>query len=216
MHFITPLAALSQHCEPMLLHSIRTAIYAKTVADSMSLGKDFSKQCFEGGLMHDIGKTMVPARHLLSKRQLDKTEFMAVKMHVTFGLKILHRDTPQYIKDAISMHHERYDGRGYPNAMSGNEIPLHVRLISVVDAFDAMTSNRPHQVDIGFENAIIEIINNRGSQFCPEAVDYLVQSIHQVKIARDKMRDGTCEYLRADPICYLPQFSNISLEKVAV
>jgi HD-GYP domain-containing protein (c-di-GMP phosphodiesterase class II) len=78
-----------------------------------------------------------------------------------------------------------------------------------------MTSNRSHQADISFENAVIEIINHKGSQFSPEAVDVFVKSIHQLKVARDKMRDGTCEYLKSDPICYLPQYANISLEKIA-
>lgn len=162
------LVHLRLHCEPMFEHSVRTAVYAKLISDCLNMDEAFSTKCFEGGLFHDVGKSRIPRRYLFSKQKLDRMGFEAIKMHVKFGRDIAYNGRmPSHIADAISYHHEKFDGSGYPFGLKGNEIPLSVRIIAVADAFDAMTYKRSYGKLMDVGNAIAEIDRCAGVQFCP-------------------------------------------------
>ncbi len=175
------LGMLRQHSLPMFEHSIRTGVSASIIANSLELPKTEMEKCFVGGLMHDIGKCFVPEWYLDSAKKLDYLGYETVKDHVKFGLKMLNRDPPRHIIEAVSFHHERWDGSGYPYGIKGEEIPIHVRIISVADAFDAMTSSRQYQANRTSEMALIEIMNNEGVQFCPLAVKGLMNAIAHIE-----------------------------------
>ncbi len=124
------------------------------------------------GLFHDIGKIGVPDAILTKPARLTEEEFEVVKRHPEDGARIvgrlrsLHETVP-----AILHHHERWDGTGYPHALPGNEIPTEASIVGLADAFDAMTTDRPYSDARSLDDAVAEIVRNRGTQFAPAVVD---------------------------------------------
>lgn len=118
------------------------------------------------GLMHDCGKIRVPDSILCKKGKLTDEEFGIMKTHTTEGAKLLSGFTsiPQ-IREAVLYHHERYDGRGYPEGLKGEEIPLVARILCVADSFDAMNSNRCYRDRLTKEQILEQLRSNRGTQF---------------------------------------------------
>jgi PAS domain S-box-containing protein len=125
-----------------------------------------------GFLLHDIGKIGIPDAILLKKGQLTSREIRTLEMHTTLGEHLLSRFPflSDVAHDVVAYHHERWDGSGYPWGVSGEEIPVAARIFSVVDAFDAMISNRPYRDAISAELAIDEIERCSGTQFDPVVV----------------------------------------------
>jgi response regulator RpfG family c-di-GMP phosphodiesterase len=132
-----------------------------------------------GFLLHDIGKIGVPDAVLLKPGPLDPTELERMQSHVTLGQGIL-AEIP-YLNGVASQiaaaHHERWDGSGYPNQLRGHEIPLPARIFSVVDAFDAMTNDRPYRPACSIEHALDEISKAAGTQFDPAIADAFITMI---------------------------------------
>jgi HD-GYP domain-containing protein (c-di-GMP phosphodiesterase class II) len=124
-----------------------------------------------GAIVHDIGKIGIPDRILLKPGRLDSEEFAEMRRHPEISSYILDGlDLPQIVHDMARHHHERYDGGGYPDGLAGAEIPLAARILSVADAFDAMTSDRPYRPALAVDDAAAEIRRNAGTQFCPQVV----------------------------------------------
>ena len=121
-----------------------------------------------GGLLHDVGKIGVPEDILRKPNRLSEMEFEAMKHHPQLGALIV-GGVPgmESVLDAVLYHHERWDGRGYPEGLSGEEIPLLGRILAIADAFSAMTTTRPYRKSLTWDSALEEIKANAGSQFDP-------------------------------------------------
>jgi energy-coupling factor transport system substrate-specific component len=117
-----------------------------------------------------------------------------MKTHVTHGAEILKDFTLiEHVVDGARYHHERYDGRGYPDGLKGEEIPLYGRIIGVADAFDAMTANRVYRKQMDFSYVFNEMKNGKGTQFDPQIVDILLRLIDEGKIDLNKLYSAKAE-----------------------
>ena len=158
-------------------HSLRVAEYSAMIAEEMKCFKWWHKRKAVSNLrkaaqLHDIGKIGVPDSVLNKVGRLTDEEYVQMKSHVTRGADILKDFTlVEHVEEGTRYHHERYDGRGYPDGLKGEEIPLIGRIISVADAFDAMTSNRVYRNHMDTDYVMNEMKRGRGTQFDPDALD---------------------------------------------
>ena len=128
-------------------HCVNVAFYSMLIANWLGLPGDRTREVIQAGLLHDIGKAKIPYEILNKNGKLTDQEFEHMKMHSTYGYDML-RDIPdidQRIKNAVLMHHERFDGSGYPGRLKGDSIELYARIIAVADVYDAMTQNRVYK-----------------------------------------------------------------------
>ncbi|MDR2067316.1 MAG: HD-GYP domain-containing protein [Endomicrobium sp.] len=156
-------------------HATRARRYAKLIAKAMGLEKDVVRQVEYASLMHDIGKIGISESILKKESSLTEQEKDVMKMHPIIGYNII---APIHFLSEIALlvlyHQEWYDGSGYPEGLKGEEIPLGARIIAVIDAYDAMTSDRPYRKSLGKDAAIKELINGSGTQFDPKVVNTFV------------------------------------------
>jgi diguanylate cyclase (GGDEF)-like protein/putative nucleotidyltransferase with HDIG domain len=167
-------------------HTERIMEYAELLAKRIGLPAEEVKHIRYGALLHDIGKVEVPTEVLNKTTKLDEVEWETIKMHVLWGEQMV--ESIQELRHCLPMirhHHERYDGKGYPDQLTDHEIPLSARILTIVDCFDAMTTNRPYQKAKTIPHAIEEIIKCSGTQFDPalvkpfiEVIDYLRPELH--------------------------------------
>ncbi len=134
--------------------------------------------------MHDIGKVGIPDSILLKPGRLTPEEFEIIKTHTTIGSSIIDTISASLSEDAIYLqrcreicrhHHERWDGKGYPDALAGADIPLSARILSVVDVYEALVSERCYKAPIPHVKAVEMIVEGRGTQFCPDIVDIFLE-----------------------------------------
>ena len=153
-------------------HSERVALLSRYLAQQAGLTEQQVDRIYMAGLLHDVGKIGVPEAVLRKTGKLTDEEFAEIKKHPEIGAKIL-RDIKQ-IEDIIPgvlHHHERYDGRGYPSKLAGENIPLMGRIICLADCFDAMTSSRTYRKAMPVEDALAEIRKCSGTQFDPKLAE---------------------------------------------
>ena len=167
-------------------HIKATSYYAKLIADGCLeqgvyldlIDEDFSELIFKAAPMHDLGKIAIPDNILKAPRRLTDQEFEIMKTHTVEGAKIIKHiyqniENEEYITCAANIahyHHERWDGTGYPEKLSGNDIPIEARIMAVADVFDALVSKRCYKDSYPMSKAFEEIYNNAGSQFDPKLV----------------------------------------------
>jgi putative two-component system response regulator len=153
-------------------HCSRVRTISVAIGNAIKLSHD-NIQILEGGsLLHDIGKIGISEEILNKASSLTKEEYEIIKMHPVAGERIItHIELFQPYRPIIRSHHERIDGRGYPDGLKGDEIPLDVRIVSLADAFDAMTSSRAYRAALPTEIAVEEIKLCSGTQFDPELVN---------------------------------------------
>lgn len=153
-------------------HSHRVTDYSVRIGRVAGLGAAELEMLEFSGLLHDIGKIGVRDEILTKPGALDPDEYEAIKQHVILGDRIAEPLglSPQE-RSVIRNHHERFDGRGYPDRLAGEEIPLLARIVAVADAFDAMTSTRPYRLALSSERALAELRRNAGIQFDPAIVE---------------------------------------------
>jgi len=154
-------------------HSENVANYALKIAKEMKLPKMKQEAIYLDSLIHDIGKIGIKENILTKPAKLTEEEYRSIKEHPNIGFQMIQHITPFHkngILDIVLYHHERYDGKGYPNNLKGENIPLEARIMCVTDSFDAMTSKRSYREDRGIEWAVQEIKKNRGTQFDPSVV----------------------------------------------
>ena len=133
-----------------------------------------------GGVIHDIGKVGVSDSVLLKPDRLTDEEFAEMRRHPMISSYILAElELPRIVQQMARSHHERYDGSGYPDGLAGDDIPLVARILSVADALDAMTSDRPYRDALPLDVALREIDAQAGSQFCPRVVAALRASVNR-------------------------------------
>jgi len=156
-------------------HSGRVSLYATATAEAMGLEMDHVEQIRIGAQLHDIGKIGVPDSILQKPGRLTAKEFALVQEHPVIGRRILEgvEGLTPYL-DAVELHHENWDGSGYPRGQSGEETPIDARIIHVSDAYDAMTSHRSYRRGRSHEQAVNELIRCAGTQFDPHIVKVFV------------------------------------------
>jgi putative two-component system response regulator len=153
-------------------HQSRVADIAVAIAIRMNFSLERIKYLKMAGLIHDIGKISVPAEILCKPTRLSDSEFNIMKEHPLTGYKILKEiEFPYPLAKIVFQHHERIDGSGYPNRLSGDEIFVESKILAVADVVEAMASHRPYRPSLGIDVALSEIKNQRGRMFDPEVVD---------------------------------------------
>lgn len=159
-------------------HSRRVAQYSKEIARRMGKSESEQEAIYEMGLLHDIGKIGVSEEVLNKTSRLTDEEFAHIKEHTVIGYNILHQISamPELAIGARS-HHERYDGRGYPDGLAGKDIPEQARIICLADCYDAMTSTRTYSTPKPQAAVRAEIVRCKGSQFDPEIADVMLSMI---------------------------------------
>ncbi|WP_088554321.1 HD-GYP domain-containing protein [Calderihabitans maritimus] len=157
-------------------HSRKVAHLARWVARFMKLRPEEIDNVYWAALLHDIGKIGVPESILNKTDRLTASEWYQVQQHPIIGAEILSRvPSLQAVVPSVLHHHERYDGKGYPKRLKGTEIPLGARIIAVVDAFEAMTSDRSYRKGMSNEKAIEELKRCAGTQFDPRIVEAFIK-----------------------------------------
>lgn len=156
-------------------HCSNVASLAFRLAESLGISEEFSTKIHYASLVHDIGKTIVPQGILNKPGKLTGEECGYIKMHPEHGANALGQmEQMQEIARAVRHHHERYDGHGYPDGLSGDEIPLMSRIIAICDSYDAITNDRPYRKARSHDFALAEIAACAGKQFDPELVEHFL------------------------------------------
>lgn len=164
-------------------HSSRVADYTRFIAKKMGYEGEELDRVYYVALLHDCGKIGVPDNILGKPGRLTDDEFEVIKSHTTRGCDILtHFKSLTGVEEGAHYHHERYDGKGYPEGKAGEDIPLIARMICVADSFDAMNSNRCYRKRLSKDDIIKEIEKNKGLQFDPKIADIFLELIKEGKI----------------------------------
>ncbi len=153
-------------------HSERVAKCCMNLAKKLELDERAQRRVYQAGLIHDVGKMFVPLNILTKRGKLTVAEYEEIKKHPVIGAELIEEGAG--LKDIamiVKHHHERWDGKGYPDGLNGEEIPIEARIIVVCDTYDAMTSDRPYRKALSREVALKEIEENAGKQFDPHIVE---------------------------------------------
>ncbi|HOH69661.1 MAG TPA: HD-GYP domain-containing protein [Sedimentibacter sp.] len=171
-------------------HSMRVSAYAVAIANQMGLPQGKIDLIKSAALLHDIGKIGIDKSILNKNGKLEKEEFDKIKSHPEIGATII-ADLSYLtnISDIIRHHHERNDGKGYPDGLSHDDIPLETSILTVADSFDAMTTDRPYRGALSLESALQEIKDNGGTQFNPDIVDDSIIALKKAffKLAEERV-----------------------------
>jgi len=159
-------------------HSMRVAYFSLVTGTEAGLNKEEMRELELSAIFHDIGKIATPDAVLNKPSRLSEEEFGIMKQHPEKTYEIL-MDFPHFEKIALNArsHHERFDGKGYPQALKGEEIPLLARIILIADTFDAMTSTRPYRKGLAHDVAFEELVQFSGTQFDPKLVKLFIQGM---------------------------------------
>ena len=161
-------------------HSQNVSRYAVAIARELALAEKDCEIIKYAGLLHDIGKISIPSEILLKTGPLTPDEYKILQKHPMVGvtivkdIKFLEKEIP-----IILHHHERFDGKGYPQGLMGREIPVGARIVAAADAFDAMTSGRGYKAKLAAEEATEELKQGSGSQFAPEVVEAFIRVLEK-------------------------------------
>lgn len=181
-------------------HVQRVQIYATGVARLLGCTIEESDALKAGALLHDIGKIGVPDTVLNKPGKLTPEEFDQMKLHTIIGAKILGRvEFPYPIVPIVRSHHERWDGRGYPDGLSGEEIPLTARILSVVDCFDAVREDRPYRKAMTREQAVELLMQGSGTQYDPRVVGSFVTHLPEFEAEIRALRDVPVPVFHIEP-----------------
>lgn len=149
-------------------HVWRVSQLAKALALKLGLSNDEALQVSIGGYLHDLGKVGIPDAILRKPEKLNDAEYETIKTHPIIGANLLNEHPlGNLVLDVVTHHHERIDGKGYPNKLEGDKISLNAQIIGLVDAFDALTSSRPYRKGTKIESAVSILMKDSGSHFDP-------------------------------------------------
>ncbi|MDH5654477.1 MAG: HD-GYP domain-containing protein [Spirochaetia bacterium] len=157
-------------------HNYRVTIYSVRLAEKMRFTDAQIRSVIKGAFLHDVGKLGVPDSILLKEGKLNKKEFDIMKNHVRYGLEIIQNNP--WLKDAhdvVAHHHERYDGKGYPDGLRRKQISPEARVFAVADVFDALTSERPYKNAVSPKQSIRIMQKEKGKHFDPEMLNAFIQ-----------------------------------------
>jgi diguanylate cyclase (GGDEF)-like protein/putative nucleotidyltransferase with HDIG domain len=202
-------------------HINRVQHYAMVLGEAAGLSGPELEAVHTGALVHDIGKLGIPDHILGKPGKLTSEEFRRIQSHVTIGVEILSPiPFPFPVVDVVRSHHERWDGLGYPDGLKGEEIPIGGRIISIVDVYDALTSNRPYRRAMSPEEAIKTLREGAGKQFDPRLVGLFEQVLPRAlkEIGElEGMQDAADSASQpADQTSALAQISQAAAEMAAV
>jgi putative two-component system response regulator len=155
-------------------HTKRMSHYCAAIARRMELDENTIETILYAAPMNDLGKIGIPDSILMKPAKLDSKEWEIMKLHTVIGAKILEGSDAEFIRlgETIALcHHEKWDGSGYPNRLSGKDIPIAARIAAIADVFDALTSKRPYRKPFSVEESLAIIRDGRGSHFDPDVVD---------------------------------------------
>jgi putative two-component system response regulator len=174
-------------------HQERMSKFAVLLGREMKIPSKKLRLIEQASLLHDIGKIGVPEHILRKKGPLSKEEFESIKQHPVIGAKII--SPVRFLKEVVPLvlhHHERYDGKGYPEGLKGEQIPLETRIITIADAIDAMLSQRPYAPPRPVHEVKLELRQKAGSQFDPLLVEMILEKNLLVR---------HCQYLKQAIFC---------------
>lgn len=161
-------------------HSRRVARYSRAIASRMGFNEDDVETITRSALLHDVGKIGIPDAVLKKSGRLTDEEYDTIKQHTLIGSDILSVITTfEHIPDGARSHHEHFDGSGYPDGLSGKDIPITGRIVAVADVYDALTSKRHYREAAEKEVVVRELERNAGSQFDPDVVKAFVQLLSE-------------------------------------
>ncbi len=155
-------------------HVVRMARYARVLAESLGLSESECDILEQAAPMHDIGKVGIPDQVLLKPGKLDESERTLMQTHAHIGYEILRESPSECLQMGAVIahyHHESYNGKGYPEGLAGEEIPLPARIVAVADVYDALISARPYKDAWSHQSAVNYLLSQRGKQFDPDCVD---------------------------------------------
>lgn len=162
-------------------HSRRVAVYSRKIAEKLGFPKSKCKQIYYAAMLHDIGKCYVPDEILKKPTKLTEEEFNIIKLHPIKGAEMVKNlSSLPDVRDGVLYHHERYDGKGYPNGVIGEDIPIVGRIICVADSYDAMHSSRVYREKMENDEIIEELKRNKGTQFDPRIVDAFLAVLQDI------------------------------------
>ncbi|MES9900256.1 MAG: two-component system response regulator [Sedimenticola sp.] len=165
------------------LHVIRMSHYARLIAEGLDLPAETVNTIYSAAPMHDVGKIGIPDKILLKPGKLDPDEWEIMMRHTSYGGEIIgnHDSALLTMSRTIALcHHEKWNGKGYPNGLAGEDIPLEARIVAIADVFDALTSERPYKKAWPVEKAIAVIQEDAGRHFDPNLVPIFLERLPQV------------------------------------
>ena len=170
-------------------HAARVGEYAVAIATEMNLSQKQIERIKNAALLHDIGKIGINDNILNKTERLSDLEYEVIKRHPAIGYEII-RDIG-FLKDVMDIvrnHHERWDGKGYPDGLKGHQISIETSVLTIADSFDAMTTDRPYREALSEQAAIAEIIKYSGTQFNPDIIDVAVRALKKCYIESEKTK----------------------------
>jgi two-component system response regulator RpfG len=173
-------------------HVVRMSEYAHLIADELGLDEQLCETIRLAAPMHDIGKIGIPDGILLKAGKLTNQEWDIMRSHTRIGYEILCNSPSHYIQAGAAIalhHHERFDGKGYPNGLSGRDIPIEARISTVADVFDALRSERPYKAPWSMEKTLDYLESQRGEHFDPDCIDAFFARIDQVIDIQNRLPD---------------------------
>lgn len=173
-------------------HIIRVSHYAKIIAETLGLGEKWCDLIFKATPMHDVGKLGIPDKLLLKPGKLTPSEWKVIYKHPEMGAKIIgecHSNLMRTAKEIALSHHEKWNGTGYPNKLSGEDIPLSGRIVAIADVFDVLTTKQAHKPAWPLNDSIRFIEQNSGIHFDPKVVDALKLSIDRITEILERFAD---------------------------
>jgi two-component system, cell cycle response regulator len=172
------LRAVESHDRPTARHCYVVLDLARRVARRLGLPSSHVAEVEQVGLLHDVGKVAIPHAILRKPGPLDDEEWAAMRSHAAIGGDAVAEISElAHLAAAVRASHERWDGSGYPDGLGGYDIPIASRITFVCDAYDAMTSDRPHRAARSQLVALAELRGNAGTQFCPHCASALVDEL---------------------------------------
>jgi len=184
-----------------LRHGARVAAYTVLLGEELGWESEWTEQVREAAYLHDIGKIGVSDRVLVKQGPLNAEEWELMRQHPAVSAEIIEPLFSADLVAAVRHHHERYDGKGYPDGLAGEEIPELARAMCVVDSYDAMSLQRPYRAARTYEECLAELQRCRGTQFDPGMTDAFVRVLDRLARLRDVSRRAAAEAaLRIDPL----------------
>ena len=181
---------LNEKSEREKRHSVQVSEWSKKIGEAMSLNPQLLKELETAGLVHDIGKIAVREEVLNKPGKLTEEEYDEIKKHSESGYQILKSvDAYSSLAEDVLAHHERFDGKGYPRGLKGDQISLIGRIICLADAYEAMISDRPYRKGITHEDALEEIVRCSGTQFDPEVTKAFISLFDTINPKRSENHD---------------------------
>lgn len=180
-------------------HSMRVTLYSLALAKKLNLPEGLMEEIETAGLLHDIGKIAIPEKILLKPGKLTPEEYEIIKTHPELGERLVESiEKLKLISNWLKYHHERYDGKGYPEGLVGEQIPVTARIIALADTYDAMTSDRAYRNAMSHQVAMEEIKRCSGTQFDPQLSEIFISIGSELEKIKENPEESYKEYSYLD------------------